>query len=99
MKELFSIVEKFNIEGEVESCEKYGNGHINDTYLVVCKPYHRYIMQRINTSIFCDVENLMKNIYLVTSFLGKEAEYHQTNSASLFVHKRPTLKIRRPSFR
>ena len=78
MKELFSIVEKFNIEGEVESCEKYGNGQINDTYLVVCKPYHRYIMQRINTSIFRDVENLMKNIYLVTSFLGKEAEDPRT---------------------
>ncbi len=72
MNPLFSVLEKFQIEGQIESCEKYGNGHINDTYLAVAKPYHRYILQRINTSIFRDVENLMKNISSVTSFLGKK---------------------------
>lgn len=74
MEQTYSVLKFFAIEGDVQSVERYGNGHINDTYLVVCKPYHRYILQRINTSIFRDVESLMNNIAQVTSFLGERAE-------------------------
>ena len=59
-------------QGEVVSCERYGNGHINDTFRLVCmdrgaiKPY---IIQRINHKVFKDPVSLMKNISGVTSFL------------------------------
>ena len=43
-----------------KSCEPYGSGHINDTFLVVADK--RYILQRMNTSIFPDPDGLMKNI-------------------------------------
>lgn len=46
--------------------EGYGNGHINDTYLVTMP---RYILQRINTSIFRNPDQLMENIENVTAFL------------------------------
>ena len=74
MEQTKSVLMHFHIEGTVQTVERYGNGHINDTYLVVCEPYHRYILQRINTGIFRDVENLMKNISQVTTFLGERAE-------------------------
>lgn len=49
--------------------EGYGNGHINDTYLVSMP---RYILQRINTSIFRNPDELMENIENVTSFLREK---------------------------
>ena len=49
--------------------EPYGNGHINDTYLVSMP---RYILQRINTSIFSDPDGLMENIENVTAFLREK---------------------------
>ena len=45
----------------------YGNGHINNTYLVGTSP--RFILQRINTDIFRDPDGVMENILAVTSFL------------------------------
>ena len=58
----------FKIEGEILSCERYGNGHINVTYLVVTTK-RRYILQKINNYVFKDVDILMNNIELVTSYL------------------------------
>lgn len=66
---------KFTFEGEVISCERYGNGHINDTYLVTCKngdSIVRYILQMVHSSIFNDAEGLMNNIQNVTSFLSEK---------------------------
>ena len=56
-------VESFKTAGEFISCEPYGNGHINDTYLVVCKTgsgNKRYILQAVNTDVFKEPEKLMK---------------------------------------
>ena len=44
-------IEQFALKGAVQSCERYGNGHINETYLVTC-PSARYILQKINTNVF-----------------------------------------------
>lgn len=62
----------FKTAGTVKSCIPYGNGHINDTYLVVCSVpagEKRYILQAVNTEVFKDPEGLMKNIEAVTEFL------------------------------
>ena len=48
---------------------QHGNGHINDTYLVTMP---RYILQRINTSIFTNPDELMDNIENVTAFLRRK---------------------------
>ena len=49
--------------------ERYGSGHINETYLVTCPEGPRYILQKINTSIFPDVDALMENITRVTTHI------------------------------
>ena len=51
-------------------CEPYGNGHINDTFLVVADK--RYILQRMNTSIFTKPVELMENIVGVTEHIRKK---------------------------
>lgn len=61
------ILSKFNIE---TNTAPYGNGHINDTYLCETKP--GYILQRINTNVFKNPDNVMENIYNVTEFLKKQ---------------------------
>ena len=59
-----NVVEKFKISGEFVSAERYGNGHINDTYLVILKTgetERKYILQKINKNVFKSPEKLMKN--------------------------------------
>lgn len=57
----------------VSYCEPYGNGYINDTFLVVCLE-RRYIMQRINTSVFPRPVELMENILNVTRHIREKVE-------------------------
>ncbi len=70
--ELQNIVENFKLNGKVKNIEAYGNGHINTTFLIECD-YNggtlRYILQKINTNVFPNVEGLMNNIQSVTTFL------------------------------
>ncbi|MGN0852574.1 MAG: phosphotransferase enzyme family protein [Kiritimatiellia bacterium] len=49
--------------------ERYGSGHINETYLVTCPQGPKYILQKINTSIFPDADALMENIARVTAHI------------------------------
>lgn len=49
--------------------ERYGSGHINETYLVACPEGPKYILQKINTSIFPDADALMENIARVTAHI------------------------------
>lgn len=65
------LLKKFKINGEFVSCEPYGNGHINRTYLAIFNENgarKRYILQKINSKLFDPVEKLMQNIELVTEF-------------------------------
>ena len=64
--DLNEILRHFNIK---HSISKYGNGHINDTYLTQSK---EYILQRINTNIFKNPYELMENIENVTEFIRKK---------------------------
>ena len=67
-KEYKTVAEQFCLEGEVQSIEPYGEGHINVTYLVTTNK-RRYILQKMNTRVFPDPVNLMKNICGVTEHL------------------------------
>ena len=66
------IINYFDLDGELISCERYGEGHINETYLAVMKNGDKttdYILQKINNKIFKNVEGLMRNITLVTEYV------------------------------
>lgn len=64
---LENILAQFDLPVDAES---YGNGHINDTYLVSGE----YILQRINTSVFLKPEELMENFEKVTVYLKKKIQ-------------------------
>ena len=62
----------FALDGKVESIKPYGEGHINVTYVVNTESGKRYILQKINNSVFPDVPALMRNIGLVTDHLRRK---------------------------
>ena len=67
-KEYEAVANKFAIEGKVMEISPYGEGHINLTLLVTTDK-KRYIMQKMNTRVFPDPDNLMRNICGVTEHL------------------------------
>lgn len=69
-KRLNEIVDLFDVAASISP---YGNGHINDTYLCGGDG-SGYILQRINTDVFKNPDEVMENIVRVTEFLrGKIA--------------------------
>lgn len=63
----YDILSHFDIAVEPTA---YGNGHINDTYIVHAQP--DYILQQINKKVFTDPPAVMENIEGVTAFLRKK---------------------------
>ena len=68
-KELVSVIENFDIE-EIE-IQRYGNGHINDSF-VVAKGNEKMLLQRLNTDIFKNPVGVMNNIIGVTDHMKKK---------------------------
>ncbi len=69
------IAEQFCICGEIDSISPLGNGLINDTYMVRTYGANpNYVLQRINNSIFQDVDLLQENLVAVTSHIRHKYE-------------------------
>ena len=83
-----TLLEQFDIKGEVLSIEAHGNGHINKTFLVQTSE-ERYVFQYVNHNVFPNVDGLMNNIRLVTEHLLakglKTLEIVPTKDGKLFV--------------
>lgn len=75
----------FSLDGKPCSCERYGMGHINRTYLVVTDAPHRYILQRLSREAFHDIPGLMENVRAVTEYLAR-----QTDDPRASLHLVPT---------
>ena len=72
-EKMLAVLHSFRMDGEPVSCEPYGSGHINVTYLVVTQSGRRYILQMINHHTFRDVAGLMENISSVTEHLRRKS--------------------------
>ncbi len=76
ISEIFSLVRRFAVNGEPIDAKISTSGHINRTHIVYtvdadhCR--HRYILQRINTSVFTQPVELMENIRRVTKYLREQ---------------------------
>lgn len=69
-------IKNIAFEGKFIDSESYGNGHINDTFLIHHKHQNgtviRSILQRVNHDTFKHPEQLMENIASVTEFMRKK---------------------------
>ena len=70
------ILAHFRIRGEVTDVKPLGNGLINDTFRVTTalSDTPDYVLQRINTNVFTDVDLLQRNIETVTSHIRHKLE-------------------------
>lgn len=66
---LKEICEQYKIDGNFVSAERYGEGHINDTFLVITTET-KYILQRVNNIVFKKPEEVMENISKVTNYMS-----------------------------
>ena len=87
------IAELFALEGEIESVIPYGEGHINDTFLVSIKNSdNKYILQKLNTKIFSNYRGLMDNILQVTQYLRDIVEKEKGDALRECMTLVPTKK-------
>lgn len=81
-EKLDEVLTAYGFGEGLKSCERYGSGHINDTFLVVMEgagegeKEKRYILQRMNHEVFKDPAGLMNNVAGVTKFLRKQIVEH-----------------------
>lgn len=71
---MLEISKAFCLVGEPVCCERHGNGHINETFLLCTDEPHEYILQRLNTQVFPDIEGLMRNVAAVTAHLRRRCD-------------------------
>ena len=68
-----TIIDYFNIPGEVLQITAFGTGHIHDTFLIKTAR-NKYVLQKINHYVFRNIPELMSNIVRVTGHLNSKLE-------------------------
>ena len=71
---LAKVFNSFEVTDKPDSFECCSIGHINSTFFVYVKGEKKYVLQKINTSIFKNPDQLTANIVGVTKFLRKKVE-------------------------
>ena len=75
---IHDVIGAFNIEGSFVSSETIVSGYINTTYKVTTSNT-AYILQKINHSIFKNVEELSKNIKRITEHIASKVSQNEEN--------------------
>lgn len=81
---LNKIIEAFPFNGELKHIESTDTGLINSTYLLTFSDGNQdfqYILQKINTNVFKNPDELMSNIMNVTGFLRNKINLSGGNSS------------------
>lgn len=70
------VLEAYDLPKTLLGAVRYGQGHINDTYCVLCQPQEgdcvRFILQGLSTAAFPHPEELMENMIGITSYLREK---------------------------
>ena len=70
-----SVAEQFTLVGRVLEVHEFGNGNINDTYLVTTDSNEEphLVLQRINTQVFKQPRLIMQNMRIFTEHMRRRA--------------------------
>jgi Ser/Thr protein kinase RdoA (MazF antagonist) len=74
--EFTCIAGRFHCDGEICNIQEFGQGNINQTYLVSSKSDLRphFILQRVNTRVFLQPELVMQNMCIVTEHIDAKLQ-------------------------
>ncbi|MEK9773656.1 MAG: aminoglycoside phosphotransferase family protein [Opitutae bacterium] len=81
--EVLGLASLFELDGIPKSAQPFGNGNVNDTFLVTTDTAHSYTLQRINHDVFKDPVSLMDNFARVTTHLAQKHEDGHTTLQTL----------------
>jgi aminoglycoside phosphotransferase (APT) family kinase protein len=84
LEDFRKVVAPFSLPGILLDGERYGSGHINDTFVAnydQAGTRVRYILQRVNHHIFKNVPELMENIIRVTSHVESKNSANDSRRA------------------
>jgi Ser/Thr protein kinase RdoA (MazF antagonist) len=70
-----SIADQFILQGKVLEVREFGNGNINDTFLVTTESNEEshFVLQRINTQVFKHPKLIMQNMRIFTDHMRRRA--------------------------
>ena len=70
MDKILRLADRFALPGGAKTAAPFGNGHINNTYLITIDGVkERYILQRINSYVFIRPREVMENMLHITEYL------------------------------
>jgi len=71
------VANQFTSPGKVIDIQAYGNGNVNDTFLVTldCQTENKFILQRLNTRVFRQPELIMQNIRIFTEHVRSHLQH------------------------
>lgn len=77
-EKIAEIAKHFQLQGDLAEIKRWGNGHINDTFLLVYQIGKmgrlKVILQKMNRIVFPKPVEVMENVMGVTDFLYKKIE-------------------------
>lgn len=79
-RHLKAIATQFTSDTKVSHIQQYGSGNINSTFLVTLDGQSPFILQRINTTVFCQPELVMDNMCILSDYVNQRLE--QTSLAT-----------------
>ncbi|WP_442949559.1 phosphotransferase enzyme family protein [Nostoc sp.] len=76
-----AIANQFAQWGKVTDVKAFGSGNINDTFLVTLdsSEEQHFVLQRINTQVFCQPQLIMENMRTFTEYVHKQLQHIPLN--------------------
>ena len=75
-KNILEVLAAYELPATLVGAVRYGQGHINDTFCVLCQPQEgdciRFILQGLSSAAFPKPEDLMENFVGITSYLREK---------------------------
>jgi hypothetical protein len=82
LNHLDAAARRFSPRGTVAAIREYGNGNVHDTFLVTlaAETEEHFILQRMNTVVFCQPGQVMRNLRTVTEHVRGRLEHTSLSS-------------------
>lgn len=80
---LLTVAGRFHPPGFIAAVEPLGQGNVNDTHLVTLngeEGERRFVLQRLNTTVFCQPQRVMQNLATITGHMERRLQ-HQVPGA------------------
>ena len=74
LETLCNVADQFSSHGSIIDIQELGNGNVNDTFLVTLDGGRDqyFVLQRINTQVFCQPERVMQNILTFSEHVDRK---------------------------